>query len=461
MKALQAFRFALDPNNAQQAALRRHAGAARFAYNWGLARVQAGLAQREAEKTYGVPDSELTGVPWTLYDLRREWNRAKGAVAPWWAECSKEAFNAGLDGLARGLKAFGDSRKGARKGRRVGFPKFKRRGRAREAFRYSTGVFGPDGDRHVKLPRVGRVKVCEGTGKLTGKLADGTARLLGATVSRTAGRWFAAFTTEVEREVPDPAGGAVGVDLGVSNLAVLSTGEKVPNPRHLAASRRRLRRASRAYARTRPGSRRRAKRADRLATIHARVADQRRDGLHKLTTRLAKEFGTVVAEDLNVAGMTRSAKGTAGRPGTNVRAKSGLNRSILDTAPGELRRQLGYKTVWNGGTLVTASRWFPSSKTCSRCGRRNPSLPLRKRTFVCAACGLVVDRDENAAVNLKHLVAGSGSETVNARGADRETPCGVRVAVKREPGTATAGRTGTVPRRRGAAGHDHELTHAS
>jgi putative transposase len=409
VKTVQAYRFALAPNTVQAAALSRHAGAARFAFNWGLARVKAALAQREVEKTYGIPDSELTEVPWTLYSLRREWNRAKGEAAPWWAECSKEAFNAGLDRLARGLKNWADSRGGRRRGHLVGFPRFKKRGRARDSFRYTTGSFGPGGDRHVKLPRVGRVKTCEGMGKLTSRVEAGTAKLMGATVSRTAGRWFVSFTVEVEREVPDPAGGVVGVDLGVSNLAVLSTGEKIPNPRHYRQSLRRLRRASRAYSRTRPGSGRRTRRAARLARIHARVADQRRDGLHKLTTRLAGEFGTVVVEDLNVAGMVKNRR---------------LARSISDAGFGEVRRQLDYKTIWCGGRLEVADRWYPSSKTCSACGWRNPNLPLRKRTFVCKQCGLVIDRDENAAVNLKHLVAGSGPETVNGRGADRQTPPG-------------------------------------
>jgi len=143
VKAVQAYRFALAPNNVQAGALARHAGAARFAFNWGLARVKAALSQRDAEKTYNIPDSELTQVPWTLYSLRKAWNQAKGEVAPWWGECSKEAFSAGLDQLARGLKGFTDSRKGKRKGRRVGFPRFKKRGRAREAFRHAPATRMP------------------------------------------------------------------------------------------------------------------------------------------------------------------------------------------------------------------------------------------------------------------------------------------------------------------------------
>lgn len=276
MKTLQAFRFALDPNQAQLAGLRRHAGASRFVYNWGLALVKATLAQRDAEKSYDLDGDLLTPVPWTLPALRLRWNQVKNDVAPWWVECSKEAFSAGLDQLARALKNFSDSKKGARRGRRVGFPRFKERGKARDSFRYTTGAYGPADERHVKLPRIGRVKVHEPMGALTGRLADGRARLLGATVSRTAGRWFVSFTVEADRDVPESlsarqrAGGTVGVDAGVKHLVVLSTGEQVANPKPLARSLRTLRRASRAYARSKPGSVGRRQRAARLARIHAR-----------------------------------------------------------------------------------------------------------------------------------------------------------------------------------------------
>ncbi|CAI7977942.1 transposase [Frankia sp. Hr75.2] len=433
MKVLQAYRFALDPNDAQLADLRRHAGAARFAYNWGLARVKAALEQRDAEKSYGLTGDLLTPVPWTLPALRRAWNAAKNEAAPWWSACSKEAYSSGLDQLARGLKNFTDSRTGKRKGKRVGFPRFKKRGRARDSFRYTTGAYGPASDLQVKLPRLGRVKVHEAMGALTGRLAAGSARLLGATVSRTAGRWFVAFTVEIDREIPQNpsarqrAGGAVGVDAGVKHLAVLSTGEQVDNPRPLTRSLRRLRTASRAYARSKPGSAGRRRRAAALGRLHAHVANQRRDGLHKLTTRLATKHATVIVEDLHVAGMVRNRR---------------LARAVSDTGMAEIRRQLTYKTVWYGSRLHVADRWYPSSKTCSGCGWRNPSLTLSDRTFACQSCGLVIDRDLNAAVNLRHLVAASTSETENARGADRRTQPAGRVAVKREPGTARAGRTG-------------------
>ncbi|MFG1950506.1 RNA-guided endonuclease TnpB family protein [Micromonospora sp. NPDC048830] len=173
----------------------------------------------------------------------------------------------------------------------------------------------------------------------------------------------------------------------------------------------------------------------RLARAHARVANLRRDGLHKLTTRLAREHGTIAVEDLNVSGML-----------TNRR----LARHIADAGFAELRRQLAYKAGWNGGRLIVADRWFPSSKTCSGCGTVRTKLALAERTYTCATCGLVLDRDLNAARNLAALAgeavdARSGRESPNGRGADRKTPLAGQVAVKRQPGTATTGQTGTVP----------------
>ncbi|WP_101833948.1 IS607 family element RNA-guided endonuclease TnpB, partial [Frankia canadensis] len=436
MKTMQAYRFALDPNDAQRADLRRHAGASRFVYNWGLAFVKAALAQRDAEKSYGLDGGALTAVPWTLPALRLRFNQVKNDVAPWWPECSKEAFSAGLAQLARALKNFSDSKRGKRKGRRAGFPRFTKRGKARDSFRYTTGAYGPAGGLHVTLPRIGRVKVHEPMAALTGRLADGRACLLGATVSRTAGRWFVSFTVEADRDVPETsppwqrAGGPVGVDAGVKHLAVLSTGEQVDNPEPLARSQRKLRKASRAYSRSKPGSVGRRQRAARLGKIHAHVANQRRDGLHKLTTRLATSHDVVVVEDLHVAGMVRNRR---------------LARAVADTGMAEIRRQLAYKTVWYGSRLHVADRWYPSSKTCSGCGWRNPSLTLSDRTFHCQSCALVLDRDTNAAVNLRNLVAASTSETENTRGADHKTRASGRVAVKREPGTATAGQTRGAP----------------
>ena len=446
---LQAYRFALDPTPTQDRLLRSHCGGARVAFNWGLAHVKAVMGQREAEATYGISDDGLTpAVSWSLHSLRKDWNAAKGDAAPWWGECSKEAFNTGLDGLARSLKNWGDSRSGKRKGAPVGFPRFKSKHRSRLSVRFTTGAIRCE-TKHAVLPRLGRIKLHEDASRLVGKVDVGTARVLSATVRFERGRWFVSFTVDTQRPAPAPArpDAVVGVDLGVKTLAVLSTGQEFPNPRHSDGAARKVRRLSRIVSRRvgpyddaakkrRDPSNRWRRASAALAKAQGRVADQRRDGLHKLTTSLAREFGTVVIEDLHVAGMVKNHR---------------LARHISDASFGELRRQLEYKTVWNGGRTVVVDRWFPSSKTCSGCGAVKNKLDLSVRTYVCTECGLVLDRDLNAARNLAALgevmVAGSGPETVNGRG-------GVGVLalpMKRQPGTAQAGNTGTALPRGGTA----------
>jgi putative transposase len=212
-----AYRFALDPTPAQERALRSHAGAARVAFNWGLARVKANLGQREAEESYGITGDDLTPpVSWTLYSLRKDWNAVKDTVAPWWGECSKEAFNTGLDQVARALKNWGDSRKGKRKGMRVGFPRFKSPRKARPSVRFTTGAVRCEAT-HAVLPRLGRIRLHE-RADLRG------ARVLSAAVRFERARWFVAFT--VQQDVSRPAAldpdAVVGVDLGIKTLAVLS-----------------------------------------------------------------------------------------------------------------------------------------------------------------------------------------------------------------------------------------------
>jgi len=415
-KVIQGYRFALDPTRRQRRALASHCGAARVAYNWGLILVQERLRQRRAGG-----DVE---VPWTLPELQREWNRAKQQDAPWWAENSKEAYKSGLDGLTRSLKNWTDARTGRRKGRPVGFPRMKRKGRCRDACRFTTGAIKVLDDRkHIQLPRIGVLKTHESTRKLARRLEQGTARILAATISRTADRWFVSFTVEVQRAIPASNGQAtvIGVDAGVRQLVTLSTAVTIPNPRALERSQRKLRKLNRQLARRMPGSKRRKQTGRRLARVHARAANLRRDALHKLTTSLASEQGIIVVEHLNVAGMMRNRR---------------LARALADTGLAELRRHLAYKTIWYGSQLIVADRFYPSSKTCSACGWVKTKLSLAERTFTCDACGLVLDRDLNAARNLARLaqyVAQGGWETQNARGADRRTQPAGLVALKREP----------------------------
>jgi IS605 OrfB family transposase len=446
----QAYRYALDPTPAQIVALRSHAGASRKAFNWALGLVKAQMDQRAAEKTYGLTGDHLTpAVSWTLPALRKAWNQAKGDIAPWWAENSKEAYAAGIRNLVAGLDAWRDSKSGKRKGPKVRFPKFKSKRAEAKSCTFTTGAIRIEPDRkHVTLPRLGTIKLHESARKLARRLEAGTARILSATVKLDGGRWHVSFSVEIARQIGAPArpDAVIGVDVGVKHLAVLSIGETVDNPRHLAGAAQHLRRLSRRVSRrVGPDRRTRQKPSNRWlkanaarSRAHARVANLRRDGLHKLTTRLAADYGTIVVEDLNVAGMVRNRK---------------LAKAISDCGFGAIRTVLGYKTTWNGGRLHVADRWFPSSKTCSGCGAVKAKLPLRIRTFVCTECGLVLDRDLNAARNLALLVSVTGAGVAvhpepqgsNGRGADRKTPLAGPVAVKRLPGTAPAGQTGTVP----------------
>jgi putative transposase len=473
---VQAYRFALDPTPAQAAALSSHAGAARRAYNWAIGRIKANWDQRAAEATYSLAGDELTPWQgWSLPALRRDWNTAKDDAAPWWAENSKEAYGTGLANAAAAMKNWNDSRKGRRKGKKVGFPRFKKKHRAAQACRFTTGSIRVEPDRrHVTLPRLGTIRTHENTRKLQRRLADRRARILSATVRReSSGRWFCSFQVEVQRATGTPTrpGTAVGVDLGIKALAVLadSDGEIrcIPNPKHLDAALAGLRHANRVLARRQgpavmdPDSgRRRGSRtpstgwqqakAD-LGKAHARVRHLRADGLHKLTTGIAAEYGTVVVEDLNVAGMLRNHT---------------LARRIADAGFGEIHRQLTYKTAWNGGNLVVANRWYPSSKTCSGCGTAKAKLSLGVRVFACDNCALVMDRDENAARNLANLAlavqTGTGvagdpdAEASKARGADQKTRA-------TRPGlTAGTGRAGgATPAQRGTeTGHRHQDTEA-
>jgi len=469
---LRAYRFALEPTRGQARVLASHCGAARKAFNEGLAHVRRCLDQRAAERSYGVPEQQLTEVPWTLQALPRWWNLRKDELAPWWAENSKEAYNSGLDALARGLKQWSASRSGKRRGTRIGFPRFKSRRRARVPCRFTTGAIRVDDRPHVVLPRIGRVKTHEPAVALSGTISAGTARILAACVSFDGRRWYCAFTVEAGRAPGRPAHvgvdrayPVVGVDVGVRDLLVVAAPggaevARVAAPRALAAAQARLRAIQRRAARQdgpdrragRRGSNRWRRTAQRIGRLHARAADLRREALHQATTGLAQGHEVIVIEDLHMAGMMRRKPG-AGKGGR------ALNRALADAGLGELRRQFGYKTAWYGSQLVVAGRWYPSSKTCSACGAVKAKLALAERAYQCEHCGTVLDRDLNAAINLARLsehatrVEGrpAGSGPVAGRGAIRKTspPTG-GLAGGNETSTPHSGRpaatqTGTAP----------------
>lgn len=400
MKILRAFKTELDLNDVQATACARHAGAARYAYNWGLARKVA--AYQAGEKTP------------TAIDLHRELNRLKQTELGWMYEVSKCAPQEALRNLdsafAHFFRRVREKQAGQFKGK-VGFPRFKSK-------KHGLGSFRLTGAIHVlknaiQLPRLGRLRLKERS-----YLPTCGVKLLSATVSEHAGRWFVSVQVEMERPDSEPAQRpVVGVDLGVKTLATISDGTVIPNPHALKRNLRKIKQLQRAVSRKRKGSANRRKAVRKLARAHLRVANIRQNALHQATTALAKTKSVIGVEDLHVSGMLKNHR---------------LARAIADVGLGEFRRQLEYKAQWYGSHVVVANRFFPSSKMCSQCRHAKEELSLGERVFECEVCGFTCDRDLNAARNLERLAA-SSADNVNA--------CGESV----RPGasSATLGEAGT------------------
>jgi putative transposase len=409
MLVYQAFRYELAPTTAQRLALANHAGAARWAWNWGLS------VRRKAWLRRG----ETLGA----VELHRLLTRLKRTSRyAWLYEVSKCAPQQALRDLDR---AYANFWRGRKQGRRVGQPRFKKRGRCPERFRLTGAIRVEPGI--VVLPRIGKVRTKEATSKFHGRIVSASCR-------READRWYVALTVEVTRPDPDRVTGPViGVDRGISTFAVCSDGTTVQSPRALARSLRKLRHRGRAVTRKQHGSANRRKAALALARCHRRVRNQRLDALHKATTALARAKSVIVVEDLQVTGLLRNRH---------------LARAIADQGWAEFQRQLAYKCEWYGSRLVIAPRFFPSSKTCSRCNLVKATLPLQVRVFCCDECGLVIDRDLNAARNLaqlaeNELVAASSAETENACG---EGSAGLAACGPVELPSAKQERTRSLPR---------------
>ncbi|WP_026120030.1 RNA-guided endonuclease InsQ/TnpB family protein [Nocardiopsis potens] len=396
MSHKQGVRFELAPTGGQAVAMGRHCGLSRVVENFCLETVRKKYAQRKAEESYGITGDGLTKVPWSAPALEREWRAAHPKRYPWFSQgglssrIPKEACRV----RAAGLKNYFASRAGKRKGTRVGWPRWRRRKHG-SRFRYDADRAKPLDARTVRLPAIGDVAVREDMSWLTDRTATGRARILGATVREQAGRWWVSFQIEVDRDdvdkrrqAPDGAP-ACGIDLGLKTFAVIKssdgTTEEIHAPKPLKAAQRALKRAGRRLSRSAEGSKNRAKARERVGRLHLRVADRRRDFLHKTTTWLTRTKSAVAVETLNVKGMVKNRR---------------LSRAVTDAGFAEFVRQLEYKAGWYGSRVWRADRWFPSSKTCGECGRINRVLILADRTWACPGCGAVHDRDHNAAGNL-------------------------------------------------------------
>ena len=395
-RTLQSFSFALGPTPDQESTIRRHFGARRYAYNWTVAEIRRELAlYRECGISFGPP---------SLARLRKRWNRDKHRLAvdtdgtPWWQEVSKEAFANGIADAVTAYWNWQKGRAGERGGRRPGFPRFRRKGRDPDRYRVTTGSFRVCDRRHVRLPRIGRVRTHENTRRLHRLVDLGRARILNVTVRRRGRRLLAVFMVELIRPQcntrPAVHEQVVGVDAGVRRMATVADRnweviERVENPRALDRNLARLRRIHRARSRCNPGSVRYRRRTDAISRLNAHIANQRSDAIHVLTTRLAKTHDTVVVESLNVSGMLAQKH----IPGARRR-----RRNLADASMSEIRRQLTYKCGWYGSRLVEVDSLFPSSRLCHVCGERND--PGWNNAWTCLACGSRHDRDDNAAINL-------------------------------------------------------------
>jgi putative transposase len=396
--SLQAFSFALDPGPEQLRILARQFGGRRKAFNWAVRQLKDGIEAYHAG--LAGPDA----APPSFYGLRRRWNLAKAGECVdkesgevWWPEISKEAFADGIRGAVDAYWRWHKSRTGAIEGRRVGFPRFKRKGRDADRFTITTGTMRVNpGRRSVSLPKVGTVRTCENTRRLERLIALGRARILAVTVRRRGTRIFAVFRVLVSRRVSTPAvpESVVGVDIGVRRLATVAAPdgtilEVAENPKALDRNLAGLRRACRARSRRKEGSIRYRQANREIARLHRRIADIRADAISKLTTALAKTHGTVVVETLNVAGLLAQ----KGLPGARSR-----RRRLADAGLAQVRARLRYKQAWYGTRLVEADRFYPSSQICSKCDLQTAIGWAQE--WDCPGCGAHHHRDDNAAVNL-------------------------------------------------------------
>ena len=418
------FQFALDPNAEQRVLLAKCAGARRFTVNHHLARVKANLDVRSAEREvlgeHGKsPEPSTPSLSWSGFSFINEFNAWKNGQSDdsplnddgsrglaWRHKLPSDVFECASVDAARALENFSASRRGERGGKPVGFPRFQAKGKVTPSFRLrnrATPGTTPSSQpirftdpSHLRLPRFGPVKLFGRTRKVRRMIEAGRFHIYSATLTERAGRWTVSLTGvaaelhQVKRSRSSRHAVPIGVDRGIISLAVAADANGIPFERFegvktLKQAQESLKAANRALARTTPGSKGRQQARSRLAKRHRKVANTRRHLVHQASKSLVGRAQVLVIEDLNVAGMVKNRH---------------LSRSISDAAMAELSRQVLYKATWHGVEVRVADRFFPSSKTCSGCGLVKSELDLSTRTYSCGTCGLVIDRDLNAAINL-------------------------------------------------------------
>ncbi|MES9637110.1 transposase [Escherichia coli] len=374
MKRLQAFKFQLRPNGQQERDMRRFAGACRFVYNRALA------LQNENHEAGNKYVSYTKMASWLI-----EWKSHPDTQ--WLKDTPSQPLQQSLKDLERGYKNFFQ--------KRAAFPRFKKRGQ-NDAFRYPQGVKLDQTNNCIALPKLGWIRY-RNSREVIGEVKN-------VTVIQSCGKWYVSIQTEYE--VPEQvhkAASMVGLDAGVTKLATLSDGTVYQPVNSFKANQRKLAMLQRQLSRKVKFSASWQKQKKKIQRLHSHIANIRRDYLHKVTSEISKNHAMIVIEDLKVCNISKSAKGTAERPGRNIRAKSGLNRSILDQGWYEMRRQLEYKQLWRGGQVLAIPPAYTSQR-CVCCGHTAKENRQTQSKFVCQVCGYTENADINGARNI--LAAG-------------------------------------------------------
>ena len=373
--------------------MRRFAGACRFVFNRALARQNE---NHEAGNKY-IPYGKMAS--WLV-----EWKNA--TETQWLKDSHSQPLQQSLKDLERAYKNFFQNR--------AAFPRFKKRGQ-NDAFRYPQGVKLDQENSRIFLPKLGWMRY-RNSRQVTGVVKN-------VTVSQSCGKWYISIQTESEVSTPvHPSASMVGLDAGVAKLATLSDGTVFEPVNSFQKNQKTLARLQRQLSRKVKFSNNWQKQKRKIQRLHSRIANIRRDYLHKVTTTVSKNHAMIVIEDLKVSNMSKSAAGTVSQPGRNVRAKSGLNRSILDQGWYEMRRQLEYKQLWRGGQVLAVPPAYTSQR-CACCGHTAKENRLSQSKFRCQVCGYTANADVNGARNILaagHAVLACGEMVQSGRSLKQE-----------------------------------------
>lgn len=381
------YRFRLYPTPSQQQSLARAFGCARVVFN-------DGLRMRQEAYANGLPyisDGDLSKA--IITEAKKTPERG------WLAEVSAVVLQQALADLSAGYRNFFASISGKRKGRKVALPRYRSRKNNRQAIRFTRNSFSLRQNGRLYLTKIGAVSV-----RWSRDLPSDPSSV--TVIKDPSGRYFASFVVQTGDQPLPEITAEVGIDLGLTHFAVTSEGRKVAAPRFSRRAERKLRKVQKALSRKQKGSANRKKAVVKVAKAHAKVADARRDFHHKLSTTLISDNQAIYVEDLSVAGLGRTRQA----------------KSVHDAGWSSFVGMLEYKAAKYGRTFAKVDRWFPSSQLCSACGVKDGKKPLHVREWTCTACGIVHDRDINAAINIRNegrrkVAAGHHAETLNARGA--------------------------------------------